>query len=247
MENDLEKLKAIESERNDLLGKLKKIEEKKATVSHEVYLKVKHDYEVKLKKLDEAIAENKSLIKMELERLKKEIGELTQKQREHKLKLEEIELRYTIGEYSEDKYKELENEAKENFATVAERVKQVEERINWCEGILGGEEVREGLEIEKKEEISEPNEEEKEKKVEQAEELTIDEHILEEKVPDEVKKLDELLMETSALLESEPTAGEKAEEEKKKEKGIACPKCGYINQPDSWYCEKCGAEILTGN
>lgn len=247
MESDLEKLKAIEHERSDLLGKLQKIEEKKATVSHEVYLKVKHDYEVKLKQLDETIAENKSLISMELERLKKELGDLKQKQREHKLQLEEIELRYSIGEYTEDKYKELENEAKENFAVVAERVKQVEERINWYEGILGSEEVREELEIEKREEIFEPIEEEKEKKVEQAEELTIDEHILEEKIPGEVKKLDELLMETSALLDAEPTSKEKTEEVKTKEEGIACPKCGYINLPDSWYCEKCGAEILAGN
>lgn len=252
MENDLEKLKAIETERNDLLGKLKKIEEKKAAVSHEVYTKVKHDYEVKLKKLDEAVAENRDLIKMELERLKKEIGELVQKQKEFKLQLEEIELRYSIGEYSEDKYKELEHEVKENFDRVVDRVKQIEERISWCEGILGAEEIEEKPVIEK-EEISEPIEEEKEEKVEKeekeekvekvAEELTIDEHILEEKIPDEVKKLDELLMETSAMLE--PSTDEKPAKEKKEE-GIACPKCGYVNPPDSWYCEKCGAEILTG-
>lgn len=245
MENDLEKLKAIEAERNDLLGKLKKIEEKKATVSHEVYTKVKHDYEVKLKNLDEAIAENRDLIKMELERLKKEIGELAQKQKDFKLQLEEIELRYSIGEYSEDKYRELEHEVKENFDQVVDRVKQIEERISWYEGLLGTEEVEEMPAIEK-EEISEPieKEEKEEKVVKVAEELTIDEHILEEKIPDEVKKLDELLMETSAMLE--PSTDEKPAKEKKEE-GIACPKCGYVNPPDSWYCEKCGAEILTGS
>ena len=25
---------------------------------------------------------------------------------------------------------------------------------------------------------------------------------------------------------------------------VACPKCGHMNAPDSWYCEKCGAEVL---
>lgn len=246
MENDLEKLKAIDSERNDLLGKLKKIEEKKATVSHEVYTKVKHDYEVKLKKLGETIAENRDLIKMELERLKEEIVKLAKKEKDFKLQLEEIELRYSIGEYSEDKYKELEHEVKENFDQVVDRVKQIEERISWYEGLLGTEEVEEMPRIEK-EEISEPiveEKEEKEEKVEKvAEDLTIDEHILEEKIPDEVKKLDELLMETSTVLES--STDEKPTKEKKEE-GIACPKCGYVNLPDSWYCEKCGAEILTG-
>jgi len=250
MENDFEKLKAIEAERNDLLSKLKKIEEKKTSVSHEVYMKVKHDYEAKLKKLDENIAENRELVKMEMGHLKKEVGDLSQRHKDLKLQLEEIELRYSIGEYSEDKYKELGQEAKENFADVSEKIKKVEERINWCEGLVGAEEVEEKPVIEEEEVAAEPaiKEEEKEEKTEKAaEELTIDEHILEEKLPDEVKKLDELLVETDALLEKEePSVKEKPTKEKKEE-GIACPKCGYINPPDSWYCEKCGAEILTGN
>ncbi len=241
MENNIEKLKAIETERNDLLSKLEKIEEKKNVVSHEVYLKVKHDYEVKLKKLDESIAQNRELVKMEMERLKNEIGDLSQKHKELKLQLEEIELRYSIGEYSEDKYRELESEARENFASVAERIKNLEERIKWCEGLVGIEEEPEKFEVKEEEVITIPEAEEK------VEELTIDEHILEEKLPDEVKKLDELLVETNALLESEEKPAEKKITSEKKDEGIACPKCGYVNPPDSWYCEKCGAEILAGS
>lgn len=33
-----------------------------------------------------------------------------------------------------------------------------------------------------------------------------------------------------------PEAGEKD--------GVECPKCGMVNEPESWYCEKCGAELL---
>ncbi|MGB9721691.1 MAG: zinc ribbon domain-containing protein [bacterium] len=243
MENNIEKLKAIEVERNDLLNKLKKIEEKKMNVSHEVYVKVKRDYETKLKKLDESIAQNRELVKIEMERLKEEIQDLSQKHKDLKLQLEEIELRYSIGEYSEDKYTELEKEAREDFTDVSEKIKNLEERINWCEGLVGVEEKEEEkLEVKEEESVIEPAVEQK------VEELTIDEHILEEKLPEEVKKLDELLVETSNLLESEEkSVEEKGTKEKKKEEGIACPKCGYVNPPDSWYCEKCGAEILTGS
>lgn len=243
MDNNIEKLKAIEAERNDLLSKLKKIEEKKANVSHEVYLKVKHDYEVKLKKLDESVAENRELVKMEIERLKNEIENLSHKHKDLKLQLEEIELRYSIGEYSEDKYRELEKEARENFTGVSEEIKNLEERINWCEGLVGVEEEEEKVVVKEEVPVVEPAVEEK------PEELTIDEHILEEKLPEEVKKLDELLVETSNLLESEEKVVEDkpVKEAEKKEEGIACPKCGYVNPPDSWYCEKCGAEILTGS
>uniref|UniRef100_A0A7C6AHA0 Zinc ribbon domain-containing protein n=1 Tax=candidate division WOR-3 bacterium TaxID=2052148 RepID=A0A7C6AHA0_UNCW3 len=239
MENNFEKLKAIENERNDLLNKLQKIEEKKAHVSNEVYLKVKGDYEARLKKLDEKIAENKELLMIEMKNAKKELSELLQKQKELKLRLEEIELRYSIGEYSEDQFNEFEKETKGNLAGVEERIRKLEDRIKWCEGLIGAEQVEETRVIEEVDEVPAVEEEKK------GEDLTIDEHILEEKLPDEVKKLDELLVETSALLEET----EKKEEPKKekKEEGIACPKCGYLNPPDSWYCEKCGAEILTIN
>ena len=239
MENNFEKLKAIENERNDLLNKLQKIEEKKAHVSNEVYLKVKGDYETRLRKLDEKIAENKELLVLEMKNAKNELLELLQKRNDLKLHLEEIELRYSIGEYSEDKFNEFEKEAKSNLAGVEDRIRKLEDRIKWCEGFIGTEQVEETAVIEEVEEVSAA---ETEKRVE---DLTIDEHILEEKLPDEVKKLDELLVETSALLEET----EKKEEPKKekKEEGIACPKCGYLNPPDSWYCEKCGAEILTIN
>ncbi|MEO0123133.1 MAG: zinc finger protein [candidate division WOR-3 bacterium] len=240
MENNFEKLKAIETERNDLLNKLQKIEEKKASVSHEVYLKVKSDYETKLKKLDEKIAENKELLKIEMENARSELAELLQKQKELKLHLEEIELRYSIGEYSEDKFNEYEKEAKSNLTDIQGRIRRLEDRIKWCEGLIGTDRIEEPQVAKEIEELPIAEKEEK------AEDLTIDEHILEEKLPDEVKKLDELLVETNALLES---AEEKEPEKVKKEKeeGIACPKCGYMNPPDSWYCEKCGAEILTVN
>jgi hypothetical protein len=28
------------------------------------------------------------------------------------------------------------------------------------------------------------------------------------------------------------------------EEGLQCPKCNFVNSKDSWYCEKCGAELL---
>jgi hypothetical protein len=84
-------------------------------------------------------------------------------------------------------------------------------------------------------------------------ELTIDEHILEEKLAPDEMKLDELLVEEEAVkpegAEEEPvqpeTPGEPAPTEKPpKQEGITCPKCGHLNTPDSWYCQKCGAEIF---
>ncbi len=35
-----------------------------------------------------------------------------------------------------------------------------------------------------------------------------------------------------------------AEPGEEEEKELKCPKCGFVNMADSWYCEKCGAELL---
>jgi ribosomal protein S27AE len=81
----------------------------------------------------------------------------------------------------------------------------------------------------------------------ESEGLQIDEHILETVIPEQVKKLDELMVEGEPAKEAAKPQPPKANESaklKKGEKGVQCPKCGYVNSPDSWYCEKCGAEIL---
>ena len=44
----------------------------------------------------------------------------------------------------------------------------------------------------------------------------------------------------SAEILKQPELGPDAHERE----GVGCPKCGMMNEPDSWYCEKCGAELL---
>jgi len=45
--------------------------------------------------------------------------------------------------------------------------------------------------------------------------------------------------ETSDIMKQPELAPEAKEKE-----GVECPKCGLRNEPDSWYCEKCGAQLL---
>jgi len=45
---------------------------------------------------------------------------------------------------------------------------------------------------------------------------------------------------TGSEILKQPELGPDAHERE----GVECPKCGMMNEPDSWYCEKCGAELL---
>ncbi len=218
-------LKEIEAQRSDILNKLTKIEEKKTTVSPEVYEKVKKEYEEKLAEVEKKLAENVELIKKKLEGLKSKEEQILKNQKEIKLKLEEVELRYSIGEYDEETYNQVKEENQKVLDEINGELNTIQEKIKWFSSFLEVKDIEENIEP--------------------TEEFKIEEHILGEEIPEEVK-LDEILPEVEAI-KPEPVTEEKAQEEEKKpasEEGVACPKCGHINTPDSWYCEKCGAEIL---
>jgi len=260
MEDRLHTLEQIETERSDLITKLSKIDEKRATVSFEVYEKVKREYEKKLKAIEEKIASNIELVKVEVGRLKNEDKQLTEQEKEIELLIEEAELRYSIGEYNDDEFNEVNDEYKTNQQGITERLKKIRERLKWFESLVTVTDFEEGVKTETPEGAKEPGiemveiKEMKEKEeimpaVKKAEDsdLKIDEHILELPVTEQEKKLDDLLVEEEAVKapakQEAPKPGESAKI-KKGEKGVPCPKCSYMNSPDSWYCEKCGAEIL---
>lgn len=244
MEDKWQELQELEAQRNDIVTKLEKIEEKKASVSQEVYKKVKTEYDGKLKKLDDKMAENVDLIKEELINIKQEEEKTIKEEEDINFKIEEIELRYSIGEYDEESFKKLSEENKEKSIAAKTNLQKLQERKQWLEDFVKIKSIEET--IESKTPVVEPVAE-PEPIPESS--IKIDESILEEKLPGEEKKLDELLVEEEAVLPKAPEEQQATQEDPavsdiESEKSVPCPKCGYMNAPDSWYCEKCGAEIL---
>ncbi|HEC79430.1 MAG TPA: zinc ribbon domain-containing protein [candidate division WOR-3 bacterium] len=244
MEDKWQELRKIEAQRTDVLTKLKRIEDKKDTVSPEVYEKVKKEYEEKLESIDAEMSKNVELIKEQLKQIEEENEQLRRLQKKLRLELEEIELRYSIGEYSEDDYNKLSAEHKDKLEVVDKDLEKLRERQEWFKKFIDIKDIEET--------IKEPPVEEEVTTEASTEDIQIEEHILEEKLPEEETKLDELIVEEKAVLpeatveEESPKETESPIEEipTEKEKSVSCPKCGHMNTPDSWYCEKCGAEIL---
>ena len=234
MESDMKALKEVETKRSDLLEKLNKIEEKKSFVSVEVYEKVKKEYEKKLQDIEAQLYENIELVKTESKKIKEDVQDLGAEEKELRLKLEEIELRYTIGEYDDETYNTQNGETKERLNALTGQLKKLNERGQWLENFMAVKDLEA--------EVAPPPPE----VVNEERGLKIDEHVLEQKQPGEEQKLDELLVEDLSMTEiTEVPAVKPAEPAKvKKDEIVPCPKCGHKNAPDSWYCEKCGAEIL---
>ena len=241
MEHNLDDLKELEEKRNDITVKLDKIEERKSHVSHEVYEKVKKEYQEKLANLDKELSTHAELIKDELTRLEESESSDKIEAKDLQLKLEEIELRYTIGEYDEETYSQQKKEVSDKIDLLEDKLGNATKRKKWLQDMI----AVKGAEPSPPEEKAAPEE-----KV--AADISIDEHILEQTLPEEAVKLDEIIVEEEAVrptsepaVEPEPEIKpEEAVEAEPEQNTVACPKCGHQNAQDSWYCEKCGAEIL---
>jgi uncharacterized small protein (DUF1192 family) len=230
MEDKMSVLRELQAQRNDVVSKLNRIEGKKSSVSVEVYEKVKKEYAEKLKGIDEELSGHIDLLTEEIERLKGQEDELVQSKKETKFKMEEVELRYSIGEYDEGSFKKAKREADARMNQLDGELRKIQESIQYYDAIMKGK-VQEPVKVTRKQPVHEDTE------------LKIDEHILEEKLPEEEVALEELLSEEDAV-KPDAIGDSSREPGVAEEKGVACPKCGHINTADSWYCEKCGAEIL---
>jgi hypothetical protein len=245
MEDKLSIVRELQNQRTDVVNKLKRIEEKKSTVSVEVYEKVKKEYADKLEGIEGQLGGHMDILTEEVQRLKTKEDELMDKEKETKFKMEELELRYSIGEYDEDSFKKAKEETDTAVGQLNEELETTRENMMYYASFLKAKEG-EGVPEPPPEPVPEPEPEPKaepEKPVAEESQLKIDEHILEEKLPEEEVALEELLSEEEAV-QPDVAVESPAKAEAEQDKGVACPKCGHLNTADSWYCEKCGAEIL---
>ena len=248
MEDKWQELRQLETQRSDITTKLAKIEEKKEMVSNEVYQKVKGEYEEKLKHIDANMNEHVDLLKEELTNIQDEETKMQSEEKDVNLQIEEIELRYSIGEYDEESYTEQKEEKNEALDTTRTNLENLRQRKKWLEDFVQIKNIEETIEPETPAEPVVPVAAEQIPE-QPAAEIEIEEHILEETSPEQTTKLEELLVEEEAV-KQEVTEEVKTEEKPPAQpsaengKNVPCPKCGHLNTLDSWYCEKCGAEIL---
>lgn len=310
-------------QREVLLAKLKKLEDKKGATKEKIYLKVKEEYELRLGELDEALKEQEGVVRERISALKQEAHTLREERESYADRAEELKLRFELGEFSEDEYEKVLAEEEARIRELDEKLGTLTEEMDSMKGFVGGEAVESEAEAPVLEEVPEepaPAVEEQpqqeadfvqEKEFEaafsdneegspQAQEADIAESLEEsiddllketpEEAPAEMAEAEQAVEEPEAAEEMETTEeevpaegeeggdeepqieqafdtgilseGDAIKEETSKlegfpedsgregggagddEEGLQCPKCNFVNSKDSWYCEKCGAELL---
>jgi len=102
--SSIEELQRIKAEQDVILERLEKMEEKKESVSEEVYRRVHVDYETRLKGLDEEAGPLKEQARLQYSELKVVLGQIESALATAKMDREELQLRHDLGEFDDDAY-----------------------------------------------------------------------------------------------------------------------------------------------
>ena len=262
-----EEILNLKNQMADLQQKLKLLEERRGAVRESVYNKVKSDYEERLQGIEKQLKEKASVIQEEIKKIDDEIREISLQKEGLEEQFEEIDLRHAIGEYTDETYESMTAELKERIKELEDRLNQLNEDRKTFVELIGEapEPVEEAVEEQAEEakgdefEITLEEVEEKEEEAKETAEGVLPEVPEEEKIAEEIFTGEEPSAETAegvvtgeesvqpeveddwlAGLEKELGVSEEGTEEGS---FIVCPRCGFKNKPDAWYCENCGAEL----
>ncbi|MFQ5906870.1 MAG: hypothetical protein ACE5JA_09920 [bacterium] len=236
---DIEEITSLRGQLNDLNRKIELAEEKKSTVKPEIYEKVKSDYEERVKKIIDELADKLDTLKAEYDRIKEQENGLKEKRSAAEDELEEVKFRFSLGEYSQEEHDRLSKEKSSGLDKLGKEIGEVEERSQLFADIVTR--VEDALRP-KEEPLEEAAVSEGPQTQTPLDDIAKE---LEEEEKVAPEKEETLLQEEPGI--AEPVSVEGAPEtvsEDEAGKELKCPKCDFVNMPDSWYCEKCGAELL---
>ncbi len=237
-----EEVAQIKAAIDDLKEKLSKIEGKKGSIRDSVFEKVKEDYENRLETLNNQLAGKKETLKETLKEMATKKEPLKSKLDDLQEQLEEIELRHSIGEYSDGQYDSMSGEIKEKMGTIEGDLQALKKEEEETKELLGEpQDVIEEQAIEEKvaEEVDEGEGSEKEKEEEVVEEEPLPEVSKENMIAEElftgkeqtVEENESVLADVSASEEGKGSFLEGQEEKAKSDEELFDLSEGKVGEP----------------
>ncbi|OGG03290.1 MAG: hypothetical protein A3F83_02540 [Candidatus Glassbacteria bacterium RIFCSPLOWO2_12_FULL_58_11] len=112
------------------------IENKRGEVAEEVYLRVKIDYELRLGNLNREIKRQARNFENTLEDYRDLVGRLEASDKVGVRSLEELKVRYALGEYSEEEYKKIAAGKKEKIDFYRSKIKSYKMNMERLDSVL---------------------------------------------------------------------------------------------------------------
>ena len=131
-----DKLVPLLEERSRTKELLSLIESKRSEVDEEVYLRVKIDYELRLGNLNREIKRQARNFENTLEDYRDLVGRLEAADKLGVRSLEELKVRYALGEYSEEEYKKITAGKKEKIDFYRSKIKSYKVNMERLDSVL---------------------------------------------------------------------------------------------------------------
>lgn len=129
---------AIRDEMNLIAERVQKMDEHKGSVSEAVYIKVKSDYLANYEKIKKNFEDKKQEIHLALQNLYKGKKEQESELKKHQDVLEEAKFRNFLGEFSDKKFKEIENRETTEVKRYENLLSIIDANIKQYEDLIGG-------------------------------------------------------------------------------------------------------------
>ena len=131
-----DKLVPLLEERSRTKELLSLIESKRSEVDEEVYLRVKIDYELRLGNLNREIKRQARNFENTLQDYRDLVGRLEAADKLGVRSLEELKVRYALGEYSEEEYKKITAGKKEKIDFYRSKIKSYKVNMERLDSVL---------------------------------------------------------------------------------------------------------------
>lgn len=274
------------TQRESVEDKLKKLEDMKPSIRESVYIKIRSEYAEKMREIDEKLAAEKTYLVQEISQIEAEEAEMSKRMEELSEEVDELKVRFSLGEYSEEEYNQTLSHKSEELEDYGRILEEKREKRNKIMQIAGEPQrpqpAEEPLPSDKEEEDSnldistvltdtqskgeidfaagESREESSpmdnilqpdiinESSFSLGEDVPKDEKFINENPLDmaggeqvnRMESIDASLDDIEKMFD----ASLRSDEPHEQIEGLKCPKCGHINKPDLFNCEKCGSELL---
>lgn len=129
---------SIRDEMNLISERVRKMDEHKTSVSEAVYLKVKSDYLTHYDQVRKSFEEKKQEIQSALQGLYKGKSEQESELKKHQEVLEEAKFRNFLGEFTDKKFKEVENKENSEIKRYESLLSLIQTNIKQYEDLIGG-------------------------------------------------------------------------------------------------------------
>jgi len=202
--------------------------------------RVRGDYEARLHSVIEQLRSRGAAISEELERYHASQAELDRERRAAEEALAEAEVRYAVGEYTEDEWQRLADESRREIEQLRNKLRAVGAeitRLTQVQGVIASPRASPAPQPPRpRPEVAEPPP----PIAQVAEPVAQPEPARSRYAPQPEPEPEAAAAPVDELAFLKSVADEAAAGVAKT---LKCGECGTLNRPTEWYCERCGAEL----